>query len=116
VVDKLIRNILNRFLLNRLSEVITFDLNEPLESAKEQINQPTQFQLEIGKDTMTYEFNPNLESFEPDLKLSQEGINIRFDVTFAPTLSLTQPRAALRRRAKRGAAIKGRRKRARRSR
>jgi hypothetical protein len=115
-VDKLIRNILNRFLLNRLSEVITVDLNEPLEKAGKQINQPIHFQLEIGKGAMAYELNPNLESFEPYLKLSQKAINIRFDMIFAPEFSLTQPQTALRRRAKRGAALKGRRKRVRRSR
>jgi hypothetical protein len=116
LVDKLVKNLLNRFLLNRLSEVIGADLNEPLEKAQGQINQPIRFQLEIGKGRTAYEFNPNLESFAPDLKLSPEGIHLRFDVTFAPALSLIQPRMALRRRAKRGAAIKGKRKKARRSR
>jgi hypothetical protein len=113
-VDKLIRNLLNRFLLNRLSEVIGVDLNEPLEKAKGQINQPIRFQLEIGKGTLAYEFNADLESFAPDLKLSQEGIHLRFDVTFAPELSLAQPKVALTRRATRGVARKRKRKRARR--
>ncbi len=113
-VDKLIRNLLNRFLLNRLSEVIKVDLNESLEKAKEQINQPIRFQLEIGRGTAAYEFNPNLESFEPDLKISREGIHLRFDATFAPQLSLAQPKVALTRRAAKGAARKEKRKRTRR--
>jgi hypothetical protein len=113
-VDKLIRNLLNRFLLNRLSEVVAVDLRDSLEKARGQINQPIRFQLDIGKGAATYEFNPNLESFAPDLKLSQKGILLQFDVTFAPELSLAKAKAAVSRRAKRGAAIKGKRKRARR--
>ncbi|MCI0693453.1 hypothetical protein L0337_15785 [candidate division KSB1 bacterium] len=70
-VEKLIKDLLNRFLLKRLSEVIGADLDAPLEKAKGQINQPIRFQLEIGRGTAAYEFNPNLESFEPDLKISQ---------------------------------------------
>lgn len=110
LVDKLIRNLLNRFLLKRLSEVIGADLDEPLEKAKGQINRSIRFQLEIGKGPTAYEFNPNLESFEPDLKLSREGIHLRFEVTFAPELSLMQPKTALGRRAKRGVASKRKRK------
>jgi hypothetical protein len=112
--DKLIRDLLNRFLLKRLSEVIGADLDAPLEKVKGQINQPIRFQLEIGKGRTAYEFNPNLDSFEPDLTLSQEGIHLRFDVTFAPELALVRPKVALRRRAARGAARKGKRKRTRR--
>ncbi|MGH7597282.1 MAG: hypothetical protein ACREOI_13085 [bacterium] len=113
-VDKLVRNLLNRFLLDRLTEVIGADLESPLEKVKGQINQPIRFQLEIGKGRTAYEFKPNLDSFEPALKLSQEGIHLRFDVTFAPELTFARPNVALSRRAKRGAAIKGKRKRARR--
>lgn len=113
-VDKLIRNLLNQFLLNRLSEVIGVDLNESLEKAKAQINQPIRFQLEIGKGAAAYEFSPNLESFAPDFKISQDGIHLWFDVTLAPALSLARPKVVLSRRAKRGAAIKGKRKRTRR--
>ncbi|MCI0618758.1 hypothetical protein L0244_37765 [bacterium] len=113
-VDKLIRNLLNRFLLNRLFEVIAVDLNAPFEKAKEQINQPIRFQLEIGKGAAAYEFNPKLESVEPDFKISQDGIHLRFDVTFAPELSLAQPKVALSRRAVKGVTPKRKRKRARR--
>jgi hypothetical protein len=115
LVDKLIRDLLNRFLLNRLSEVIAVDLNDSLEKARRQINQPIRFQLDIGKGTAAYEFNPNLESFAPDFKIAQEGIHLWFDVTFAPGLALAQSKVALNRRAKRGAAIKGKRRRARRN-
>ncbi len=113
-IDKLIGHLLNKFLLKRLSEVIGADLNAPLERAKAQINQPIRFQLEIGKSTTAYEFSPNLESFTPALKIFREGIRLRFEVTFAPELSIVQPKAARSRRLTRGVAPKGRRKRTRR--
>jgi hypothetical protein len=90
----LIAHLLNRFLLSRLSEVIGIDLETPLEKAKAQINQSTFFNIEIGNNALTYQFNPKVESFAPNWELSRDGIHLQIDVTLTPLLALAPTRTA----------------------
>jgi len=92
LLDNLIKQLLNKFLLKKLAEVLALDLKAPVQKAVSQINRPNVFAMAIGKNNLTYEFKPNVELFEPTLTISAEGLNLKFEATLAPAMTLIQPR------------------------
>ncbi|MDZ7290492.1 MAG: hypothetical protein ONB44_20140 [candidate division KSB1 bacterium] len=90
-LDNLLKYLLNKFLVKKLTEVFEIDLYEPLERARRQINQPNIFEIPVGRQSFIYSFNANIEPFETELKLSAEGIHLMFRTDLAPTIALFEP-------------------------
>jgi hypothetical protein len=111
--DRLVKHLMNKFLLKKLLEALQVDLQAPLEKALAQINRPNVFEMVVGKSALAYEFKPNVESFEPKLTIAATGLRLAFAVTLLPSIEMIQPRRA--RTALRAAAARRRSKRRRRS-
>jgi len=94
-LDNLMRHLLNKFLLKKLAEALEIDLQTPVARAMAQINRPNVFELPIGQNNLPYEFKANVETFEPTLAVSPEGLQFNFDVTLAPAISLIRPQTIL---------------------
>jgi hypothetical protein len=88
--DNLIKQLLNKFLLQILAEALEINLKTPMEKALAQINRPIIFDVPLGKNNFKYEFKPNIESVEPQVTVSPAGLRLNFAIGLAPTIGLLQ--------------------------
>lgn len=88
--DNLVRQLLNKHLLQKLTEIFEVELKTPLEKVMAQINQPSSFDLKVGRSRLVYAFNKNVEYSAPQLTLAPDGLHLDFDVTMAPEIKLMQ--------------------------
>lgn len=85
-IDELIRKILNKYLMTRLTEVLHLDLEPELNKAMQQLNRPNPFKIKFGKQEAKYEFCAGVNAIEPKLQISPAGFHVKFNLTLAPNI------------------------------
>jgi hypothetical protein len=84
--DKLLGNLFNNVLLKHVSEKLTVDLSEFLESAKEKINNPIPINFEISNRKYNYNFIVDCQPYAPLLKITPDGIHLEMQFSFNPKI------------------------------
>ena len=84
--DKLLSNLFNNILLKHLTEKLTVDLSEFLETAKEKINNPIPIDFEISNRKYNYNFVVDCEPHAPLLKVTPDGIHLEIQFSFNPKI------------------------------
>jgi hypothetical protein len=84
--DKLLGNLFNNILLKHLSEKLTVDLSEFLETAKEKVNNPIPIDFEISNRKYNYKLVVDCEPHAPLLKVTPDGIHLEIQFSLDPKI------------------------------
>jgi len=86
-IDELIRRILDKYLMTRLTDVLHIDLEPELNKAMYQLNRPNPFKIKFGKREARYQFCAGVHAIEPKLQISPSGFHIKFNLRLSPNIN-----------------------------
>jgi len=88
LADDFFRELLNKYLLKKLSDEFKIDIQETLDEAIGKINEPILFNIQVDRASFNYALQLGLEPIEPELEINVQGIRLKLSMTLKPAIAL----------------------------